>query len=372
MTDDQLANVLARWGYVPKARLDAAEKRVKELERQVYGAPDWSYQPMHKDQWKESFWMGRPLTELSREELMDALVELPTLTFRSDGSPLAAAKEKAGDYRVGADWKDGIAFTEGYILVGKMVPKERLDVAETKLKGAEGRAQIVLGHYRDACVRSNELVTKLDAAEKRIGIIEAALRRARRRVASTREELAWAKDISLETAKQLLGSCRERDKRIVELAARLAERDADAKKARQPDNSKSGMAFAFGDGEKPRFLGLAHSETECEKAFLAAWKGLCREDPLFVYIPSIMESLGYARVTKERLSDAEVGKAIGEMRTKKGHRRVELCITNDGDGRWAATTYKIRWQTDNGFWEANGNVYSNPIDAIREYHERKD
>jgi hypothetical protein len=37
---------------------------------------DITYAPMHKDKWKESLWRGRPLTELSRDELMDAWVEL--------------------------------------------------------------------------------------------------------------------------------------------------------------------------------------------------------------------------------------------------------------------------------------------------------
>jgi len=132
LTDEQLANVLARYGYVPKwalsdceAERDGAIKRaeyaeaerdslkaqnkklseafdrmcahVADLEDEVEGRTEgveeeaakpepitfhmmWkdflTYAPMHKDKWKESLWRGRPLTELSRDELMDAWVEL--------------------------------------------------------------------------------------------------------------------------------------------------------------------------------------------------------------------------------------------------------------------------------------------------------
>jgi hypothetical protein len=159
----------------------------------------------------------------------------------------------------------------------------------------------------------------------------------------------------------------------VELAARLAERDADAKKARQPDNSKSGMAFAFGDGEKPRFWGLAHSETECEKAFRAAWKELCREDPLFVYIPSIMASLGYARVTEERLSDAEVGKAIRGLRPKEGHHGAVLEAQVGRDGTtFYRITYTLSATGRPPFTTQSTVAHPDIADAIREYNERKD
>ena len=77
-----------------------------------------------------------------------------------------------------------------------------------------------------------------------------------------------------------------------------------------------------------------------------------------------------ARLT-ERDADAEVGKAIRELRPKKGHHAVSFTVTVCDTGRYAHTEWfddgKVEPRESD--WQEDDDC---EIDAIREYNERED
>ena len=200
LSQEQLAYMIfTRTGFVPKAELDAAEKRCKELMGKLYGTSDTPpvqpYHPMYAEQWGGSLWRGRPITELTREELMDALVVVPTLTFRADGSAKEAAEK-------------GLEF-----------------VLKTNLDAAEKRAE---------CFKTEAFEQKQRLAEERrfnLGLAnESQEYQERLRVAKKRiEELCEEQRKTASFWERIrIKAATESNARIHELEAQLAERDADA------------------------------------------------------------------------------------------------------------------------------------------------
>ena len=70
----------------------------------------------------------------------------------------------------------------------------------------------------------------------------------------------------------------------------------------------------------------------------------------------------------ERDADSEVGKAIRELRPKKGHIRImieQIIMIHDGSPR-----YRMTWRAGSGEWHTGWHCSS--VDAIHEYNERED
>jgi hypothetical protein len=95
---------------------------------------------------------------------------------------------------------------------------------------------------------------------------------------------------------------------------------------------------------------------------------LCREDPLFVYIPNIMKELGYVHIS-ERDADAEVGRAIRELRPKEGHLYAEARVRAGFDTPFRC---RVAWRSETRDGVGNTLFHDSLADAIREYNERKD
>ena len=136
----------------------------------------------------------------------------------------------------------------------------------------------------------------------------------------------------------------------VELSQRIAK-DADGK-----------MAAALREyGFVPKAeLDKAQAEVAEHRRHVATVMG--REDALKKEIAELEARLA------ERDADSEVGKAIRELRPKKGHIRImieQIIMIHDGSPR-----YRMTWRAGSGEWHTGWHCSS--VDAIHEYNERED
>ena len=347
--------ILGDRSYVPREELDEAHKWIKELEAKFFGAPDESYRPKYSDKWRDFFFAGRCITELSREALMDAVCVIPNLlplTLHGKPPIIDAIASLPEDF---VGWSPELepwfsALEEmaaclsqeqlAYMIQTRtgFVPKERLDVAETKLKGANERAQIVMRHFNEELARRRELEAQL--AER-----VAEVRRYNWGLANESQEYQERLGVAKKRIKELceeqrktasfwerirIKAATESNARIHELEAQLAERDADAEVGRATPRLCDGPRFG-------NFFGKAET----------------------------MEIAQYA-------ADAEVGKAIRELRPKEGHLWAEVDVVSFHVP--TTTAYAIQWCDSMAHWKSPDTtaLHDDLADAIREYNERED
>jgi len=261
LTDGQLANVLARYGYVPKAeRADAKPNIIDALATLRPGFVGWSPE---LEPWFSA--LEEMAACLSQEQLAYMIFTRTGFVPKAD---LDAANERVAEVR-----------------------RYNLGLANESQEYQE-RLRVARGRIKELCEEQ-------------------------RKTASFWERIR-------------IKAATESNARIHELEAQLAERDADAEVGRATPRLCDGPRFG-------NFFGKAET----------------------------MEIAQYA-------ADAEVGKAIRELRPKEGHLWAEVDVVSFHVP--TTTAYAIQWCDSMAHWKSPDTtaLHDDLADAIREYNERED